>query len=363
MPKKLTTEIFIERSRTLHSDKYDYSKVEYTSQRSLVNIICPIHGEFLVASGNHLKGVGCASCSLDIRISEFIDASNEIHNYKYDYTKIDYKNGYDYVTITCPTHGDFNQQARKHREGREGCKKCSSSSHIQRRQSDLSDMISSYQGVHGEKYDYTKTTHHNYHTKTTVICREHGEFKIFPKSHLNGSGCVECEYNKRYNNFIDTCNNIHNHKYDYSKVLFTTISTDKIIITCPEHGDFTQQSSHHVNGFGCAKCSGSKGERLITSTLDQNNILYNSEHRFDDCTNILTLPFDFYIPSKNMIIEYHGEQHYKYVKFFHSTIEGFNKHKQRDQIKAQYCKDNNIELLVIPFSDYKNIPEIILGIL
>ena len=60
--RKLTTEIFIERARGIHGDKYDYSKVEYKDNKTKVCIICPIHGEFWQNPASHLQGCGCNLC-------------------------------------------------------------------------------------------------------------------------------------------------------------------------------------------------------------------------------------------------------------------------------------------------------------
>lgn len=65
MPKKLTQEEFIYRAREIHDDKYDYSKVEYVNSSTKVCIICPIHGEFWQNSSHHLKGHGCKKCRDD----------------------------------------------------------------------------------------------------------------------------------------------------------------------------------------------------------------------------------------------------------------------------------------------------------
>ena len=60
--KKLTTKDFIERSKKVHGDKYDYSKVEYINYHTKVCIICPVHGEFWQKPTNHLSGCGCQIC-------------------------------------------------------------------------------------------------------------------------------------------------------------------------------------------------------------------------------------------------------------------------------------------------------------
>lgn len=63
MAEKITTEIFIERARKVHGDKYGYSKVEYVNVFSKVCIICPTHGEFFQVARQHLKGRGCSECA------------------------------------------------------------------------------------------------------------------------------------------------------------------------------------------------------------------------------------------------------------------------------------------------------------
>ena len=81
MPKKLTQEEFIERSKRMHGDKYDYSKVEYKNKDSKVIIICPIHGEFEQVANSHMRGVGCKRCYDDSKrsnLDEFVLKAKEI---------------------------------------------------------------------------------------------------------------------------------------------------------------------------------------------------------------------------------------------------------------------------------------------
>jgi len=107
---------------------------------------------------------------------------------------------------------------------------------------------------------------------------------------------------------------------------------------------------------GCPNCIFWKGEYRIKECLE--NIRYFFQHRFSDCKDIRSLPFDFYIPNSNICIEYHGEQHYRDVKFFNKG-NGFKGLKKRDKIKEKYCKDNKIKLIVIPYWDYENIESIL----
>ena len=115
--------------------------------------------------------------------------------------------------------------------------------------------------IHGDKYDYSKVNYINSKTKVVIICKDHGNFEQQPSNHLYGYGCKYCGYNKSANacrgdknKFIENAKNIHGDKYDYSKVIYNNIQT-KIIITCKDHGDFTQQPNNHIsNKQGCPKC-------------------------------------------------------------------------------------------------------------
>lgn len=111
---------------------------------------------------------------------------------------------------------------------------------------------------------------------------------------------------------------------------------------------------------GCPNCNFSHGEKAIEKFLIKDNIKYISQYRIKECRNKKPLPFDFAILDKNnkllSLIEYNGQQHYiKKGKFVHS----FDKRIENDNIKQNYCKENHIPLLIIKYTEFKNI-EIIL---
>lgn len=88
--------------------------------------------------------------------------------------------------------------------------------------------------------------------------------------------------------------------------------------------------------------------------MNLNKIVFIREKRFDDCRDVKPLPFDFYIPENNLIIEFDGRQHFE--KIYNRDYETTKRH---DTIKNQYCKDNNIGILRIPYWDEDNIENII----
>ena len=59
-----TSEIFIQKAREVHGNKYDYSKVEYKDFYTKVCIICPIHGEFWQKPNIHIRTkICCPKCN------------------------------------------------------------------------------------------------------------------------------------------------------------------------------------------------------------------------------------------------------------------------------------------------------------
>ena len=128
--KVSNTNIFIEKAKKVHGDKYDYSKVKYINNHTKVCIICPKHGEFWQIPNSHLNGSGCKLCGIEARrkqrvssLNDFVEKSKIIHNNKYDYSKVKYINTDTKVCIICPEHGEFWQMPYDHLQG-QGCSKC-----------------------------------------------------------------------------------------------------------------------------------------------------------------------------------------------------------------------------------------------
>jgi len=280
---------------------------------------------------------------------DFIMKAKAIHNYKYNYSLVDYTGNKTKVKIICPIHGEFEQRPDLHLSGK-GCYKCG----IIKKTTE--DFISEAKLIHGDKYDYSLTKYINPTLKVTIICEKHGAFKQRSTDHLNGAGCSECGIeNARLNktkstdSFIKSANLIHNNLYDYSIVNYQHWNT-KIKIICKKHGEFEQIPSEHLKGHGCPICKESKGEKQIKMFLDENKILYIREQKFKNCKYKKQLPFDFYLPNYNMCIEYDGRQHYENIPHFGGEIRLLETQK-RDKIKTEYCQNNNIKLIRVKHDD------------
>jgi len=225
--------------------------------------------------------------SKKLTIDDFINRSNIVHNYIYDYSNVDYKDNKTKVDIVCKKHGIFKQRPDSHLRGI-GC----------------------------------------------FICGE-DKFKITQR--------------KKVFNTINDFNKIHNYMYDYSLMIYKNAHT-KIIIICKKCGfKFKQTPNTHLR-CGCPICKESKGEKIIYNFLLLNEIIFERQKKFEGCIYKQNLLFDFYLSKLNICIEYDGLQHFKAIKKFGGE-DNFKLIVKRDIIKNKYCSVNNIKLIRIKYND------------
>lgn len=217
--------------------------------------------------------------------------------------------------------------------------------------------------IHNNKYDYSKAEYIKTDTKLCVICHqkdefgdEHGEFWVTPHAHTGSmhSGCPKCS--QKYsdgNRFSKLAALKHNNFYDYSLVKYKNAYT-KVEIICPEHGVFMVSPNQHLMGKGCPLCCFSTLEKAIKAILDNLGIEYVYQAKKRTLEWLDNLSLDFYLPQYNVGIECQGEQHYKFVKFFHRTEERFKLAQERDSKKSRLCEENNCKLLY-----YSDIEEVV----
>ena len=147
----------------------------------------------------------------------------------------------------------FEQTPNSHLNG-SGCPKCSF------KYVDEGKFINKAKKIHGDKYDYSKIEYVNAKHKIKIVCPIHGEFEQIPNTHLKGSGCKKCYFEKQSkaqrlttDEFIEKANMVHKNKYNYDNVFYSKNNV-KVKIVCPIHGEFEQTPQHHLKGSGCKKC-------------------------------------------------------------------------------------------------------------
>lgn len=220
-----------------------------------------------------------------------------------------------------------------------------------------------------EMYDYELLTKEEDFTTTRMdirfVCKKHGMQKMMMDNFIHGHKCYFCSYEERGNNL--------KHSIEYIKSMIESYNNNKLLnfkdylgssvrnlkIECGSCGNiYITSFSDYMNNMQirCKSCANkeSVSERRIREFLTDNEIIFEQEKTYDDCRDINKLPFDFYLPKYNLIIEFDGQHH-----FYEIGRGNYETTKKHDEIKNQYCKDNNINLLRIPYWEGNNIEKII----
>lgn len=206
----------------------------------------------------------------------------------------------------------------------------------------------------------------NNKTYIKYLCPVHGIHSSRISNFLMGKGCIDCRSDnasQKYRfdshqiiskitecggNILNPDGYINNHKKNLK-------------IECPSCGRVFETSlvlfTQH-GGQVCENCKSdeSVGEMRIRKYLESKGIEYKQEYWFPDCKDIKPLPFDFYIPKNNMIIEFDGRQHFCETDYF--TYD-FEKTKRHDDIKNSYCLNKGIKIIRIPYTKINKISSIL----
>lgn len=284
---------------------------------------------------------------------EFIERSNMMHDFKYDYSKSKYIDASTKLTIICPNHGEFDQRPIGHYNGK-GCEKCAyeaknkamSEMKIQKA---AGEFIGKAMATHGNRFDYSKAEYKRHDVDVIIICSTHGEFLQPPSSHLNNDGCAECSYEQKSKAYmlsqdevIARLNIIHDYKYDYSKLSYDGIIY-KIEIICPKHGSFWQRAGHHLEGGGCPICAKSGASKSEIKWLNyigipeehrQAHLIVQGRHYFAD-------GFD---PITNTVYEFYGDYWHGNLEVFEPNAMNKKKGKTFKQLyDATVARENLLE--------------------
>lgn len=213
----------------------------------------------------------------------------------------------------------------------------------------------------------------NADTRVLYECPIHGvrETKIYTL--IDKHECWNCSYERRCAQKRKSPDDVYNDFKQYGGVLlnkedYSGWNDKNLHVICQNCGDiFTTSYCAFMqhNGQLCSKCASniSKGEYAIKHYLEANNIQFYMQFRFYDCRTTVPLPFDFYLPSFRLCIEYDGEGHYQPIRrgtmSNEQAQELLNNIKRRDQIKTIYCDDNGIKLIRIPYWEFNNIRSIL----
>ena len=211
-----------------------------------------------------------------------------------------------------------------------------------------------------EKNEYTGVHMHVYY-----ICAKHGLQHQSIDNMLHGHKCIRCSYEERGLNcrhsseYIKSVIDSKNNNVLLNPEDYTGVFDKNLKIKCGECGNvyITNFDSYvSKNQIRCKHCSQSEsnGEFIIRKFLEDNDVKFEQEKIFNDCKDNSYLPFDFYLPEYNLIIEFDGQHH-----FHKNVFDNFESTKIHDEIKNNYCSDNGIDILRIPYWEGNNIGNIL----
>lgn len=247
----------------------------------------------------------------------FINKAKLKHGDKYDYSLVNYTTAKEKVKIICPMegHGIFETRATNHLHVRGVCPKCAAENNkiigIGQRRT-LDEFIAESNIVHNNKFDYSLVEYVNSTTKVKIICRDHGVFLQTPHHHLWGSSCKECnaeKYRKKYSigveRFIEKSTEKHGTFIDYSYVKYKNLRSP-VILKCPNHGFFDITPKLHLDSpYACPQCASGTQSSKSNDWLDSLNIPHLiREYRLPENKK---KPVDGYDPQTNTVYEFHGK--------------------------------------------------------
>lgn len=346
--------------------------IDYCGSKSTIKVICkhnhkPYIVKFQTIIRNNRKSMGCPTCkSINKSITninrvdfEYIKSYIELFGYNLLSKEYDY-NGIDTIlNVKCPNNHifdiSFSSFKKRSINGKNTINKCE----FCYKEDKMNKLINKCNTL-----NYTLLTNEyiNKNMKLDIICnRGHKWHPTYENFMRNNATCLTCNniqlsINQRKG--ITDVNNILNN-FGYKLISEYINNQYPIVLLCPNGHEYKTSLSNFMQGRRCSICSMSSGEQEIYRILNKYNIKFIYQYKFNDCKDKLPLPFDFYLTDYNICIEFDGQQHFN-QNSFNMTNENFNDRKHKDSIKTQYCINNNIKLIRIPYWEFNNIENILI---
>lgn len=349
--KRKANKEFIDQVKRLVGTEYTFLE-PYNGARTKIKVVHNTCGRtFCITPDNFLRGKRCPFESVKHKKIMANKINQQLRPYKLTLA-LPYQNSKTMLKIKCKKCGlIFNRLYETLKENKK-CPYCNNQKvswdtftfgeYVQAKTKSEYKLISDFKGVSTNVKIYHKKCGHTY--------------EVMPLNFLKGDRCpyetgerrgnanriTQQEFEKRLKDVWGReYKNVG--KYVASKRPITVIHTK-----CGKAFETTPDSLLHHHG--CPFCKESLGERKIAKYLTSHNISYVAQKKFASCKNKLELPFDFYIPSLNMCLEYDGEQHFKPLKFFGGKKK-FEYRHHNDLIKNKFCKEAGIKLIRIKYNE------------
>lgn len=354
---------------------YELLSTEYINCNTKLTYICPKHrdmGVQYIDWAHFGHGQGCKYCGNENKRHgrekelEDYNAKELVESKGLEFVKITRENSKLYIYYICLKHREVGIQKtslESIRRMKVGCPYCvgqyKTTESFKKELFDINPNIR----VKGEYID----------AKTPIECECLIDRTIWfptPNRVLRGCGCPECgtiasnkNSTKSNDVFIRQLNAVNPDIIPLQEYIQAKIP---IWVMCKKCGYKWQTTPDNLlQGGNCQNCSATNNEKKLGDILIQLGYHIERQKKYDDCRDQLPLPFDIYLLDQNILIEYDGEQHYMPVNFGGISIdeaeENFKKTQYHDAIKNEYCYQNNIPLIRVPYWEKNNLEEFIVS--
>lgn len=319
----------------------------------------------------------------------FIQKSKEIYGDLFEYDKTEYVTWKTPLILKCKLCGQyFEMTPAKHlgtlkkrpKHGIVGCPECNmKNGNDWRREQAAKKWFEKAKKKFGDDFDYSESIYISNETPMKILCKKCNKyFWQTPLDNLRSPHhcCPKCtlkrtslEQSMGLNNFIKRSIEVHgSERYDFSNSKYINYNTHVRIYDRLNNVDFLILPRDFLNGYNYETNGKSSGEKLVLQWFEDKKF-----NLFDEVTieinNEFKVRADFIIYSSTkeitFWIEYNGAQHYEFVDYFYRGKRSFQKQLKRDENVRRYCKENNIILIEIPYTynTYEKISEILKRIL
>lgn len=344
----------------------------YCNNRELLSLICKCGQPFEknLDTMNRYKKYMCNTCSdKEARRNRSIPYKTikdkvEKCGYTLITKKENYKGTENKIEVSCPNNHTYEVFCNSFLAGKR-CRKCYDMKNREKLLISYEDILSFINSI-GYKLHTSKDNYIDTKGSVEVSCSENHRYRTRINTLRSGKRCRKCSAKESglkaripYEKMVESVEK-EGYKLLTEKENYNGTHAYCMFQCNKNHKPYRSTMAEFSQGSRCPVCKESKGEKKIRQILDELEINFIQQNKFDDCKFKQVLAFDFYLPEYNLLIEYDGIQHYEIVEVF-GGFDGFVDTKIRDTVKNIYCERNNIELLRIPYFKYDEIENILLN--
>lgn len=344
----------------IESFGYKMLSEKYESNTSKIKIKCSCGNIYNTTYASFKKGNRCRICMAK-KVGKNLKFTYEyvkeyIESFGYKLISNEYVNAKKKIKIQCEKNHIYEAPFYRFKSGNR-CPVCSHEK-LNKSQTYSYDYVKQY--IYDEGFELLSTDYVNSSTHLDIKCGKGHIFKSTFSNFKSNKGCKQCANDKLKLDYNVVRQEIEKEGYFLISDIYKN-ARSKLSIRCDKNHTYSTTYTNFKSGNRCPICNNSKGEQKIFKYLNDIGAVFIYQKIFDGLIGVKgkNLSYDFYLPDYNLLIEYQGEQHEKFIPGFQNSYEDFKRQLEHDKRKRQYAKDNNVKLLEIWYYDFDNIESIL----